>query len=55
MLDMTFATIEDDVQRNELQVFYAENYKRFMYIAMQKVNDEENVAGGVSTLCGLCA
>lgn len=44
MLDMTFATIEDDVQRNELQVFYAENYKRFMYIAMQKVNDEENAA-----------
>lgn len=42
MIDMTFSTITDDVQRNELQVFYAENYKRFMYIAMQKVNDEEN-------------
>lgn len=44
MIDFTFSTITDDVQRNELQVFYAENYKRFMYIAMQKVNDEENAA-----------
>ncbi len=44
MIDFTFSTITDDVQRNELQVFYAENYKLFMYIAMQKVNDEENAA-----------
>lgn len=44
MIGITFSTITDDVQRNELQVFYAENYKRFMYIAMQKVNDEENAA-----------
>lgn len=44
MIEFAFSTIEDDLQRNELQVFYAENYKRFMYIAMQKVNDEENAA-----------
>ncbi len=44
MIGITFSTITDDVQRNELQVFYAENYKRFMYIAMQKVNDEESAA-----------
>ncbi len=44
MIDITFSTIEDDKQRNELQVFYVENYKRFKYIAMQKVNDEENAA-----------
>lgn len=44
MIDITFSTIEDDVQRNELQVFYAENYKRFMYIAMQKVKNMENAA-----------
>lgn len=40
MIDLAFSTITDDVQHNELQVFYSENYKRFMYIAMQKVNDE---------------
>lgn len=44
MIGITFSTITDDVQRNELQVFYAENYKRFMYIAMQKVNDKESAA-----------
>lgn len=44
MFDFAFSTITDDVQRNELQVFYAENYKRFMYIAMQKVNDVDNAA-----------
>lgn len=42
MLNMTFATIEDDVQRNELQVFYAENYKRFIHIAIQKVKNKDN-------------
>ncbi len=44
MLDIAFSTITDDVQRNELQDFYTENYKRFMYIAMQKVDDEEVAA-----------
>lgn len=44
MVDAMFAIIENKEQRNELQVFYAENYKRFMYIAMQKVNDVDNAA-----------
>lgn len=44
MMNFAFSIMTDDVQRNELQVFYAKNYKRFMYIAMQKVNDEENAA-----------
>ena len=39
MFDTTFAVIENEEQRNELQIFYAENYKRFLYIALQKVND----------------
>lgn len=41
MLDLVLSTITDDVQRNELQAFYTENYKRFMYIAMQKVKNKE--------------
>lgn len=44
MISGAFSTMTDAVQRNELQIFYAKNYKRFMYIAMQKVNDEENAA-----------
>ncbi len=36
MIYFALSTIESEEQRNELQVFYAENYKRFMYIAMQK-------------------
>lgn len=40
MIDYIFSTIEDEEQRNELQIFYAENYKRFLYIALQKVEDE---------------
>lgn len=42
MIEFAFSTIEDDVQRNELQVFYAENYNRFIYIAMQKVESKED-------------
>lgn len=34
MMNFAFSIMTDDVQRNELQVFYAENYKRFMYIAI---------------------
>lgn len=44
MIDCILSTIENEEQRNELQVFYMENYKRFIYIAMQKVNDEEIAA-----------
>lgn len=44
MIDAILSTIENEEQRNELQIFYAENFKRFMYIAMQKVNDRENAA-----------
>lgn len=40
--NIMFSTITDDEQRNELQFFYTENYKRFMYIAMQKVRNKEN-------------
>ncbi len=39
MVDVAFAAIENEEQRNELEIFYAENFKRFMYIAVQKVND----------------
>lgn len=39
MVGMTFSTITDDVQRNELQIFYTDNYKRFIYIALQKVQN----------------
>lgn len=42
MIDFTFSTITNDVQRNELQVFYVEYYKRFMCIAMQKVKHKED-------------
>lgn len=41
MLDVSFSIIADDTERNELQIFYTENYKRFMYIAMQKVKNKE--------------
>ena len=40
MIDFILSTIENEEQRNELQIFYAENYKRFIYLALQKVNDE---------------
>lgn len=40
MINFILSTIENEEQRNELQIFYAENYKRFLYIALQKVNDE---------------
>ena len=40
MIDFILSTIEKEEQRSELQIFYAENYKRFVYIALQKVNDE---------------
>ena len=40
MIDFILSTIENEEQRSELQIFYAENYKRFVYIALQKVNDE---------------
>ncbi len=40
MFDFILSTIENEEQRSELQIFYAENYKRFIYIALQKVNDE---------------
>ncbi len=40
MIDFILSTIENEEQRNELQIFYAENYKRLIYIALQKVNDE---------------
>lgn len=36
MIDLAFSTITDDVQRNELQVFYSENYKRFMYMLCKR-------------------
>lgn len=39
MVDVAFAAIENEEQRNELEIFYAENFKRFMCIAVQKVND----------------
>ncbi len=42
MIYFALSTIESEEQRNELQVFYAENYKRFMYIAMQNVRNKEN-------------
>ncbi len=42
MIYFALSTIESEEQRNELQVFYAENYKRFMYIAMQNVRSKEN-------------
>lgn len=41
MLDVMFSTITDDTQRNELQIFYSENYKRFIHIAMQKVQRKD--------------
>lgn len=47
MIDFTFSTIENVEQRSELQDFYAENYKRFMYIAMQRLNDDEENAADV--------
>lgn len=37
-----FATIENEEQRSELEIFYSEKYKRFEYIAMQKVNKTED-------------
>ncbi|MGN0679531.1 MAG: RNA polymerase sigma factor [Oscillospiraceae bacterium] len=42
MVDVSFSIIADEVQRNELQIFYTENYKRFIYLAMQKVKNKEN-------------
>lgn len=42
MVDVSFSIITDEVQRNELQIFYTENYKRFIYLAMQKVKNKEN-------------
>lgn len=40
MIDLILSTIENEEQRSELEIFYSENYKRFLYIALQKVNDE---------------
>lgn len=40
MIDFILSTIENEEQRSELQIFYAENYKRFLYIALQKVEDK---------------
>lgn len=40
MIDFILSTIENEEQRSELEIFYVENYKRFLYIALQKVNDE---------------
>lgn len=42
MFDATFSTIENEDQRNELQIFYADNYRRFIHIAMQKVKSKNN-------------
>ncbi len=42
MFDATFSIIEDEDQRNELQIFYADNYRRFIHIAMQKVKSNDN-------------
>ncbi len=42
MVDATFSIIEDVKQRNELQIFYADNYRRFIHIAMQKVKSKDN-------------
>ena len=42
MISEILSTIENEEQRNELQIFYAENYKRFVFIAMQKVKNENN-------------
>lgn len=39
MVDVLFSIIADEEQRNELKIFYVENYKRFMYIALQKVKN----------------
>ena len=42
MIDIILSTMENEEQQNELQIFYTENYKRFVYIAMQKVRNKEN-------------
>ena len=42
MIDAILSTMENEEQRNELQFFYTENYKRFVFIAMQKVKNEDN-------------
>lgn len=42
MFDATFSIIKNEDQRNELQIFYADNYRRFIHIAMQKVKSKDN-------------
>ena len=42
MFDATFSIIENEDQRNDLQIFYADNYRRFIHIAMQKVKSKDN-------------
>ena len=52
MVGMTFSTITDDVQRNELQIFYTDNYKRFIYIASKYLGRRGRNSRGLFGYCG---
>ncbi|MDE7361153.1 MAG: RNA polymerase sigma factor [Oscillospiraceae bacterium] len=47
MFDAGFAVIEDEKQRSELAVFYAENKSRFFYIAVSKLHNREDAEDAV--------
>lgn len=45
--DAMFSIISDDVQRNELEVFYKENRQLFYYIAYSKLHNKEGAEDAV--------
>lgn len=47
MIDVSFAVIENEEQRNDLADFYCKNKNRFYYIALSKLNNEEEAEDAV--------
>lgn len=50
MLDMTFATIENDEQRNELKKFYSRHKNKLYSIAFLKLQNEQDAEDAVQEL-----
>ena len=47
MFDMTFATIENEEQRNELAEFYSKHKSRLYFIALSKLHNKEEAEDAV--------